>query len=162
MQIISPGCHLHFWVTGYKSEVPMMPSSWDLINILDHWCTVKEHNSGTARLKSKAWRKVWTSMPCPGMPLSCTFTCSLVQKLSKKRKTNKLFSRAFMKASLQNHDWLSYWILAMIKPSAPLPSLEQGWGWRWGETESSKPPVRWLGLLAISPYSWVESKSHLH
>ena len=76
---ISPDCYLRFWPTGYKSEVPMTPSS-GLINLLewftelretfyflDHQFITKGYNSGTAQWRScikqgmgRGWR---ASMP---------------------------------------------------------------------------------------------------
>ena len=63
LPIRSPGCHLHFWPTGSKSEVPTTPSlgSINLLEqltelretfyLLDYWFIIKGYNSGTARLK---------------------------------------------------------------------------------------------------------------
>ena len=59
----SPGCHLYFWPTGYKSEVPATPSlclinllEWfielrKIFYILEFWFIIKGSNSGIARWK---------------------------------------------------------------------------------------------------------------
>ena len=59
--VISPGCHLGFWPTGYRLEVPTTPSSFNLLEwltesresfyLLDYQFIIKDYNSGTARSK---------------------------------------------------------------------------------------------------------------
>ena len=98
-QFIIPGCHLYFWPTSYKSEVPMTPFSNSVI------CYNRSQNSGkhlptfTGLLYNKGhdkgyrWTAEWENctgaeqepgVPCPlqACHSRSTSTCSLTWKLS--------------------------------------------------------------------------------
>lgn len=63
MMVTRPGCHLCFWPTSYRSEVPTTPSlgSINLLEslielretfyFLDHWFIIKGYNPGTPSWK---------------------------------------------------------------------------------------------------------------
>ena len=78
MPITSPGCHLGFWPTGYRLEVPMTPSLGSInllewltklrkpVYLLDYWFIIKGYNSGTARWKRCLGQCMGkgTTLPC--------------------------------------------------------------------------------------------------
>ena len=55
----------------------------------------------------------------------------------------------FMETSLQRQEWLNHWPLVINLSSSPSPHPQTGGGTK---TESSKPLISWLVLLATSPH----------
>ena len=157
MLVTSPGCHLCFWPTGYKSEVPKTPSS-GLINLLeqltelretfyllDHQFIIQGYNSGTARQKiqmGQSMKVCGDSMPYPLLLEPHVFTNpETLQTLS---------FGGFMEASLHRHGWLNQWSLAVESTSSP-SVLPGGWGLGL-VTESPSSQIMWLIPLANSPH----------
>ena len=95
MPTASPDCHLCFWPTGHRLEVPRTPSSGS-INLLERLTELREtlyllyYKSiwlRTAKWKGWIEHDMWkghqVSTPSPGAPLSLISMCSPIWKLSK-------------------------------------------------------------------------------
>lgn len=129
------GCHMCFWPTGDRSEVPTTPflGSINLLGwltelrgtfyLLEDWCITKGYNSGTATWvpplmedvhRARYRERVSTSMASPGCFSPWISTGSPTWKLSKLCPF-----WTFKEASLHRPDW---WIDKLI---GPLPSQSQ-------------------------------------
>ena len=169
--VISPGWHLHFWLSGCWPEIPKMPSLGGINSLelltelrkptysLDHRFPMKGYNSGTARWKRcrGAQDKVWgkdASTPFPGLNPPHSSMCSPARKLSEPCPFGFLWWLYYTGII----DYIiSHWWLNSISSPSPLPGVS-GWD---GGSESSNPLITCLTLLATSPYPKMRSKSHL-
>lgn len=132
-----PACHLYFWPTGYKSEVPMSPTSGS-IHFLEripelgetfylpyHKFMIKGSNSGTARWKTRtgqAWERA--SVPPPGATLHAP-SC-----VHQPRSSLKPVLCQFLEASLHRRGWLIRRLQAPDSTSSPSPFAKvSGWDW---------------------------------
>ena len=132
MPITTPGCHLCFWPTGYRSELPMT-SSLGSINFelrkpvysLDHWFVMKGCKSGTVRWKSCIGLDMGKGGVAPMLSLSAPLsTCLPTWKLSE-----PCSFWVFVEASLQRLAWLTHWPLVdwfNLQPLSP-PWRSGGW-----------------------------------
>ena len=143
MPTASPGSYLRFWLTGYKLEAPMTPSS-GLINLLEQLTEPRKTLSLTrlliysTKLLEDLNRQMkrhigqgmgkghGASMPSPGETLSPVSTCSPTWKLSEPP-----FFWVFIVASLHKHKWLNFDHWRLVQPPGPLPSLRTGWDWKF-------------------------------
>ena len=145
MSTASPGCHLCFWPTDSKSEVPMTPFlglitliEWiteprEIFYLLYYWIIIKGYNSGTARWKRNIGKRMGKGCRIP-MPFSLN--------LHVFTNTEALWTqslRVSKEASLHRHDWKSLAIGDWFNLQSLSPPPKSG-----GGTKSSK------SLLLIS------------
>lgn len=126
----SPGCHLYFWRTGHRLEVPMTPSS-GVINLLE-WFTELRNILLTRspvyykriKLRDSQWKRcteqgVWEEVWC--------FLALWVHPLPKPsciHQPGTLWAQSFggfVEASLLRCDWSNHWWRNSISSSSPLP-----------------------------------------
>ena len=150
MPVSSPACYLCFWLTCYKSEVPMTPST-GLINLLE-WLTelrkslltftgflwkaivkdIDDHPGGKDAQGKVCGKGCGASMPSLGTHSHSISMCSPTWKLSK--------HCTFRKALSRQHD------RSLTPFSALLSSQEHGrWGWKFQSYKIS------LAFLVTSP-----------
>ena len=134
MAVSSPGCHLYFWPTGYKSRVAWPPLLLDLINFLEQLTELQEmvyllgqqfiikgYGSGTARWKS------YTGQGTGGWNVQLLFTLSwqatppAVPGVHQPGCSPRHLLWGFTEASLHSCDWLTHWTLAIESTPWPLP-----------------------------------------
>lgn len=151
----SPGGHLCFWLPGSRQKVPMTASS-GLIHLLEWLVDLRETFYLTAGWKRYIARGVGQRWGASSL--------SSHQPLSPNRpiwKLSKLSFWHFMEASLQRHNRLNHWLLA-IEPNLQLLSLP---GSSRDGTEGSNLLITTLAPVATRLHPLVTywlSKSHLH
>ena len=133
--ITSLGCYLYFWLTGYKSEVPIIPSL-SSINLVD-WLTELgkliyslDYQVITKNIKgyrwTARWRYTYDKVPNKGVLSSwslwslglSTLACGSIL-IPQPRSSS--FWIVKMEASLHRHDWLTHWPLGIDSTSRPSP-----------------------------------------
>lgn len=162
MPVASPGCHLCFWPTSYRLEVPTPPALGSIIllerltelketvYLLASRFIVKAYKSGTAGWKRCVGQGVGegcgASLPAARMPLSPHLHLFNLEAL-----WTPAF-RIVMEASLHTRGWLNHWPLEIDSPSSPLEMGEVGLKVPTSSHMVSSP--------GHQPHPWVGSTSH--
>ena len=122
--IASPGCHLCFWPTGYRLEVPATPPWLQLICWVVHrtqgniWLTrasiyIKGCNSGTAKGKRNTGQ-VMGKWGEPSMLFLGTLLSSNLLPVNQLGSSSNPILLGFYGGFIHKHDWPLHWPLAIV------------------------------------------------
>lgn len=141
MPITSPGCHLCFWLTGCKSEVPTTPSWVQLI------CESSSQNSenrsltrslvhyegywGYKRTARCTSTQVWKGLGHrSSVPVESGVHRGVLQHVEMFLFTNRQLSKPVLSGlcgGFLTWAWLHHRLLVISLPSHPSPLPERGW-----------------------------------
>lgn len=131
MPITRPDCHLCFWLTSYRLEVPMKPFLGS-INLLEWLKNSEKHDTrspvqykrmylGTSQMEETHGTTHVETMGSFRTPLSCH--SPRISTCSQPRSSQNASFWISMEASLHRPDWLNHWSLVTDLTSnlSPLP-----------------------------------------